>query len=149
MKLARILCPTDFSETSAHAVAEAVIIAGYYHARLTALHVASRFEPSFEELSVDGLRRDTAAFFDAAPKSGIPLDVLVDVGQPAGHVLDRASTLPADLIVMGTHGAGGFEHLVLGSVTEKVVRKARCPVLTVPPHAEGRAPLPSRGCCVL
>jgi nucleotide-binding universal stress UspA family protein len=70
------------------------------------------------------------------------LDVLVDVGQPARRILDRASTLPADLIVMGTHGAGGFEHLMLGSVTEKVVRQARCPVLTVPPHAKGGSPLP-------
>jgi nucleotide-binding universal stress UspA family protein len=142
MKLARILCPTDFSETSVHAVAEAVIVAGYYHARITALHVVSQVEPSFEELPVAGLRRDTAAFFDAATTRGIPVDVLVDVGQPARDILDRASTLPADLIVMGTHGAGGFEHLMLGSVTEKVVRKARCPVLTVPPHAEGRSPLP-------
>jgi nucleotide-binding universal stress UspA family protein len=142
MKLARILCPTDFSETSSHAVGVAVIVAGYYHARLTALHVVSQVEPSFEELSLDGLRRDTAAFFAAATKSGIPLDVLVDLGQPARHILERASTLPADLIVMGTHGTTGFEHLMLGSVTEKVVRKARCPVLTVPPHAEGRSSLP-------
>ena len=44
--------------------------------------------------------------------------------QPVGRILDRATTLPADLIVMGTHGTGGFEHLVLGSVTEKVLRKA-------------------------
>jgi nucleotide-binding universal stress UspA family protein len=121
-----------------------VTIAGYYHARITGLHVVSRVEPSFEELPVDGLRRDTVAFFDVATGTGIPLDVLVDVGQPAHRILDRASTLPADLIVMGTHGASGFEHLVLGSVTERVVRKARCPVLTVPPHAEGRSPLPFR-----
>jgi nucleotide-binding universal stress UspA family protein len=142
MKIARILCPTDFSETSAHAVAEAVVVAGFYHARITALHVISQIEPSFEDLSVAGLRRDTAAFFEAATRSGIPVDVLVDVGQAARHILDRAATLPADMIVMGTHGASGFEHLVLGSVTEKVVRKARCPVLTVPPRAEGRAALP-------
>lgn len=142
MKLAHILCPTDFSETSAHAVAEAVIVAGFYHARITALHVVSPGEPSLEEPSVDRLRRETEAFFDAATKSGVPLDVLVDVGQPARHILDRASTLPADLIVMGTHGSGGFEHLMLGSVTEKIVRKARCPVLTVPPHVEERSPLP-------
>jgi nucleotide-binding universal stress UspA family protein len=142
MKLTRILCPTDFSETSAHAAAEAVIVAGYYQARLTALHVVDHLEPSLEEPSVDSLRQDTEAFFDTATKSGIPLDVLVDIGQPARHILDRATTLPADLIVMGTHGTSGFEHLMLGSVTEKVVRKARCPVLTVPPHAEGRSPLP-------
>jgi nucleotide-binding universal stress UspA family protein len=119
-----------------------VIVAGYYRARLTALHVVNQAEPSFEELPVAGLRRETAAFFDAATRRGISLDVLVDVGQPARDILDRASTLPADMIVMGTHGAGGFEHLMLGSVTEKVVRKSRCPVLTVPPHAEGRSPLP-------
>jgi len=142
MTLARILCPTDFSEASAHAVTEAVIVAGYYRARLTALHVVNQAEPSFEELPVAALRRETAAFFDAATRRGISLDVLVDVGQPARDILDRASTLPADMIVMGTHGAGGFEHLMLGSVTEKVVRKSRCPVLTVPPQAEGRSPLP-------
>ena len=45
---------------------------------------------------------------------------------------------------MGTHGAGGFEHLVLGSVTEKVLRKASCPVLTVPPHAQTTSTLPFR-----
>ena len=46
------------------------------------------------------------------------------------------------LIVIGTHGAGGFEHLVLGSVTEKVLRRATCPVLTVPPRARTTAKLP-------
>ena len=60
---------------------------------------------------------------------------MVNVGQPAREILDCAATLPADLIVMGTHGHSGFEHLLLGSVTEKVLRKATCPVLTVPPRA--------------
>ena len=142
MKLARILCPTDFSEMSAHAVTEAVILAGYYKARITALHVLGSVEPSFDELSVARLREETAAFFGTAARNGIPLDVVIDVGQPARHILDCAATLPADLIVMGTHGAGGFEHLVLGSVTEKVLRKARCPVLSVPRLADGRTPLP-------
>jgi nucleotide-binding universal stress UspA family protein len=48
-------------------------------------------------------------------------------------ILDEAKSLPADLIVLGTHGRGGVDRLVLGSVTEKVLRKATCPVLTVPP----------------
>ena len=52
------------------------------------------------------------------------------------EVLARAAVLPADLIVMGTHGRGGFDHLVLGSVTEKVLRKALCPVLTVTKKAQ-------------
>ena len=54
----------------------------------------------------------------------------------------HARTLPADLIVIGTHGQSGFERLVLGSVTEKVLRKAVCPVMTVPPHAADASPLP-------
>ena len=60
----------------------------------------------------------------------------VDHGPVAPEILKKAATLPADVIVMGTHGSGGFEHMVLGSVAEKVLRKATCPVFTVPPHAE-------------
>ena len=70
------------------------------------------------------------------------VDVLFETGQPAPQILDLATSLPADMIVMGTHGASGFEHLVLGSVTEKVLRKARCPVLTVPPRAHATSALP-------
>jgi len=66
----------------------------------------------------------------------------VDTGQPAAEILNAASTLPADAIVMGTHGSGGFEHLVLGSVAEKVLRKATCPVFTVPPAAQFAAEAP-------
>jgi nucleotide-binding universal stress UspA family protein len=53
-------------------------------------------------------------------------------------------SLPADAIVMGTHGSSGFEHLLLGSVTEKVLRRAPCPVLTVPPHTRATSKLPFR-----
>ena len=66
----------------------------------------------------------------------------VDIGKPAAEILGRAATLPADLIVLGTHGAGGFERFVLGSVAEKLLRKAACPVLTVPPRARAAAALP-------
>lgn len=65
------------------------------------------------------------------PRRFIHLDVLIDVGQPAGLILERAANLPADLVVMGTHGTSGFQHLLLGSVTEKVLRKATCPVSMV------------------
>jgi nucleotide-binding universal stress UspA family protein len=67
---------------------------------------------------------------------------MVDEGNPARRILEHARTLPADLIVMGTHGQGGFERLVLGSVAERVLRKATCPVLTVPPRVEGGSRLP-------
>ena len=144
MDVKRILCPTDFSETSAHAADLAVAMAGYYKAAISALHVVQTFEPSLDAGSVDGVRQETAAFFGDATKAGLTLDVHVELGSPIQRILDHADSLPADLVVMGTHGSSGFEHVVLGSVTEKVLRKARCPVLTVPPHVRCRSRLPFR-----
>jgi nucleotide-binding universal stress UspA family protein len=143
MEIRHILCPTDFSEPSTHAVTQAVVIAGWYKARITALHVLSPVMPSVAT-SLERLRQETASFFEVAMAAGITVDVLVEVGRSASHILDRAANLPVDLIVMGTHGTSGFEHLVLGSVTEKVLRKATCPVLTVPPRAQATSQLPFR-----
>lgn len=156
MRIARVLCPTDLSEASAHAAEWAVAVAGRYKAATTALHVVSPIfmaapgmgVPSYaepiEESETDRLRKDVAAQFGGASTERGPLDVVIDVGQPANRILERAASLPADLIVMGTHGTSGFEHLVLGSVTEKVLRKALCPVLTVPPRAQATSRLPFR-----
>jgi nucleotide-binding universal stress UspA family protein len=150
----RILCPVDFSDASQHAIEHAIAMARWSNASISALHVLSpAFMPvsSLPPLAGPGpdddltrLRAETAACFETAGAEGVRVDVLVDVGQPARHILDRAETLPADMIVMGTHGASGFEHLVLGSVTEKVLRKARCPVLTVPPRTHAVSKLPFR-----
>ena len=150
----RILCPIDFSDASALAVEQATAIAGWYKARITALHV---YEPIF--MPVPGLpapldrvppaeaqrvHDQTVAYFQAAAAAGIGVDVVVDIGPPAARILERAASLPADLIVMGTHGASGFEHLVLGSVTEKVLRKAPCAVLTVPAGTRATSSVPFR-----
>ena len=79
-----------------------------------------------------------------------PCRQVVTTGAPAREILAYAAQAPADLIVMGTHGTSGFEHLVLGSVAEKVLRRARCPVLTVPPQsgASGRLPFAHVLCAV-
>jgi nucleotide-binding universal stress UspA family protein len=138
-----ILCPVDFSDVSAHAIDQAIALAGWYKARITALHVhlppytplPGLWVEEGLEADLARLRTDTAARFQAATDAGIGVDVVVDIGQPASHILDRAVALSADVIVMGTHGASGFQHLILGSVTEKVLRKAPCAVLTVPPRA--------------
>ena len=63
------------------------------------------------------------------------VDVAAEAGEPAAVIVDQASARRADLLVMATHGRSGFDRLLLGSVTEKVLRRAPCPVLTVPPHA--------------
>jgi nucleotide-binding universal stress UspA family protein len=154
MNMKCVLCPTDFSESSAHAIDWAVMIARWYHARVAALHVAGSPAGAVPEFGISNddsigetestrLRSKTAECVAAAAASGgVAVDILVDVGPPAARILDRAVTLPADMIVMGTHGTSGFEHLVLGSVAEKVLRRALCPVLTVPPLAHSTSQLP-------
>jgi nucleotide-binding universal stress UspA family protein len=68
---------------------------------------------------------------DAAAKVGVPVETKVATGIPSEDIARVARELPADLIIMGTHGRAGMSHLLLGSVAEKVVRGAPCPVLTV------------------
>jgi nucleotide-binding universal stress UspA family protein len=91
---------------------------------------------------LESVRAELASRFHKAAAAGIAVDYVVDAGSPVARVLDRAQNLPADLVVMGTHGASGFEHLVLGSVTEKVLRRSRSPVLTVPPRVPRASELP-------
>jgi nucleotide-binding universal stress UspA family protein len=156
----RILYPTDFSAASADAAEQAIALARLYHARITALHVCV---PIF--MPVPGLpapadrvsdaekhraREQAATCVQAGEVVGVGVDVVVEAGDPAREILASAARLPADLIVMGTHGASGFERLMLGSVTEKVLRKAACPVLTVPPRAHLTSTLPpSRIMCAV
>jgi nucleotide-binding universal stress UspA family protein len=150
----RILCPLDLSDISRHAADHAVLLASWYGAKITALHISNPVVIPATDFTVAGmgpsliltdddikqLHEQIAACFPAAKSSN--LDIVIDGGPPANAILDRARALPGDLIVIGTHGIGGFEHLVLGSVTEKVLRKATCPVMTVPPHSRTTSKLP-------
>ncbi len=81
------------------------------------------------------LRLRVSAACAEAATAGVQVDAMTSAGEPVHEILGHAHTLAADLIVLGTHGLSGFRHLVLGSVTEKVLRRATCPVLTVPPRA--------------
>ena len=154
LDIRRILCPIDFSEASQHALDHAVMIAGWYRARITALHVrhpAFLIEPPilFAEMNQGGmatLEDVEVRIYDwllSACVVGIECDVLASDGNsPAARIVEYARSLPADLIVLGTHGRGGFERLLLGSVTEKVLRRAPCPVITVPPPSVSTSRLP-------
>jgi len=154
MNMTRILCPTDLSEASDHAIDLAIVLAGAARARITAIHVAAPVvvpleigppgSVALDDAEIDALVAKTTARFSEASRAGIDVDVFVDRGAPADRILHRAASLPADVIVMGTHGSRGFERLVLGSVTERVLRQARCPVLTVPPRAHATSTLPFR-----
>lgn len=150
----RILCPIDFSDASKHALEHAVMIAGWYRARITAVHVrhpAFLVEPPilFAELgeaplsTLEDAETRLHAWLAPVRAAGIVCDVIaLDGANPAPRIIEIAERIEADLIVMGTHGRGGFERLLLGSVTEKVVRIAKCPVVTVPPPSVATSTLP-------
>ena len=142
----RILCPVDFSELSKHAVGHARAIAAWYEAHVTILHVVSPppsispgvalVVPPPAPPQPQDLSEEVRRFF---AMDGVPHDredVVVTEGSAAKEIVRTAAQLPVDLLVMGTHGRGGFERLFLGSVTEKVLRSTDVPVLTVPPPVE-------------
>jgi nucleotide-binding universal stress UspA family protein len=145
IEIRRILCPIDFSDFSRHALDHAVAIARRYESTLTLLHVspllpASAFAPGMPILPVsiptpgdlEALLASMKQFAVTEVGASVPMQFEIGEGSAASEILDRATAIPSDLIVMGTHGRSGFERLVLGSVTEKVIHKAACPVLTVP-----------------
>ena len=146
IQINRILCPVDFSAFSRRALDYSVAVARWYGARITALHVYPIGVPSaamapgtplvIEPLVLsppdrEQLRKELAAFADAERGGGVPIDISVAEGRVWREIISSAESLPADLLVLGTHGRTGFERLILGSVTEKLLRKAPCPVLTV------------------
>lgn len=145
IEIRRILCPVDFSDYSRRALDHAMAIARWYESTVTALHVFSLpavgaygagpvvFEPiGLTSADRDQLLAFTRAFIEAETASGVGIEAVVREGSTAAEILHQASDMSADLLVIGTHGRSGFERLLLGSVAEKVLRKARCPVLTVP-----------------
>jgi nucleotide-binding universal stress UspA family protein len=144
MTIHHILCPVDFSDTSAHAVDQAVLLARWFNARITALHVDTAVDSSIDRLAypvvpafmrepaeLQRLQDRLATFCQAAAAAGVTLAPRVVSGHAVQAILDEAKALPADLIVMGTHGRRGLSHVVGGSVTEAVLRLGQCPVLAV------------------
>ena len=144
VSLGHILCPVDLSAPSEHAVAQAGALANWYQSKITILHVHTPIAANVpdDEGVIRRLQESVRSFAATTIGTARDVDVIVDVGTPARQILSRESDLGVDMIVMGTHGTSGFEHLLLGSVTEKVLRKARCPVLTVPPRAHTASQLP-------
>jgi nucleotide-binding universal stress UspA family protein len=151
MAIHKILCPVDFSEASRHAIGYASALARSASATLVGLHVE---EPMLVPATVgppvgdvaqpaaparsDLVHRLGRQFANGTPAS--PLVVDVAAGKPANAIAQYATACAGDLIVIGTRGAGGLRHFLLGSVTEEVIRLSTVPVLSIPPQA---APAPS------
>jgi nucleotide-binding universal stress UspA family protein len=143
-----ILCPIDFSKTSIRALTYASAFTSWYDAQLEVLHVVPAFDSGpapamsdrFEDggaypVSHDDVISEIRRAIIVAGADGVEPRALAQQGRTHEMIVNRAQAQAADLLVMGTHGRSGFNRLLLGSVTEKVLRTAPCPVLTVPPAA--------------
>jgi nucleotide-binding universal stress UspA family protein len=142
-----ILLPTDGSEYSLKAMAYALTIANQFRARVVALNVIDqrwedRTRQTFGEIqqavlkkaierSEDEARGVVGAVADAGTEVGVAVDPRIAEGTPVEQIVRLAKEVSADLIIMGTHGRTGISRVFLGSVAERVVRRAPCPVLTV------------------
>ena len=149
LQIKKVVAPVDFSPMASRALEHAALLARWYDAELVALHVVpllptvfgfpspAGYEPAVNDAVVRELARAAEAV--ASIREATPV---VREGSPPVEILHFAAEAGAGLLVLGTHGRTGFERLMLGSVTEKVLRKAPCPVLTVPPRAGGRPERP-------
>ena len=143
MNIRGILVPVDFSECSEKAFSWALEMAEKWKATVTVLHVVptppyspvvmgSYFDPSAFESNLLAEAEDNAhALIDRHAKRSVPTGIKVCVGEPFHDICRIAEEDQFDLIVMGSHGRTGLPHIVLGSVAERVVRHAPCPVLVV------------------
>ena len=149
INIKHILCPVDFSEFSRHAFDRAVAVARSHGAEVTVLHVlpvtsavpALPYGPEgpgpfgFEAIDRDRTLAELPRFLQPEHSADVRVRYEV-IDSPSVHreILLQIPRQSADLVVMGSHGRSGFDHIVLGSVAEKTLRRTRVPVLIVPPH---------------
>jgi nucleotide-binding universal stress UspA family protein len=150
-RIRTILHPTDFSDTATRAFKYACEMARDNRARLVAMHVLEPVGPlmadgimlPMETEYVRGAAREQLRTL-APTERGFEFERMFREGLAPDAIVEAADEVRADLIVMGTHGRSGLSRLLLGSVAEQVLRRARCPVLfvkeTQPTPAEGTGP---------
>jgi len=142
----RIVVATDFSDLSAEAIETAMAFARESGAMLDLVHVAAEtmytVPPPMDlvRLPVDLASAVSQASSrlqteeDRVRARGVACEGNVLVGRADAEIVEHADKTHSDLIILGTHGRSGLPHALLGSVAEKVVQHAHCPVLTVPAH---------------
>ncbi len=154
IQMKRILVPTDYSEFSQNAVRYGCELASRFEAELHLLYVmedtTTMFpDPEVSMLPLAEIVADQEKYahqkLEATPESGLDDKIqvvrVVKQGNAFVEIVRYAKNEGIDLVVLGTHGRSGLAHALLGSVAEKVVRKAPCPVLTVH-HPEHEFVLP-------
>jgi len=144
MQFKRILCPVDFSDFSVNAYEYALTLAEYYKTHLVALHAielskypyadyvgATGDLADLSKALCEGGKAKLREFAKKHSRDGVEPELVVKQGNASDLILSFAQTQNIDLVVMGTHGRRGFDRLVLGSTTDRVMRKACSPVLVV------------------
>ncbi len=145
IKLSKLLYPTDFSELSTYALRYAKSFAQAYRAELHCLHVVDEAYQYWVAMGPDGVPMGPATEdvmqsaqkdmdkFAAEHLANADGNVITKVvlGRPFMEIIRYARHTEIDLIVLATHGRTGLSHVLMGSVAERVVRKATCPVLTI------------------
>jgi nucleotide-binding universal stress UspA family protein len=144
LEIKLILCPIDFSEFSVRAYQHAVSLAEHYQAKLVAQHVvelwrhpsasfaaSARLYEEFEQALRESGSKQLQEFVKNHTHDEIQPELVVQEGVAADSILSFAQAQKTDVIVMGTHGRRGFDRLMLGSVTDRVMRRAPCPVLAI------------------
>ncbi len=145
MEIRKILVPTDFSSCADAALERAAELAKLTNAEIHVLHAYALPTPApivgiplvipeeFYAQVRDATKKGVDQRVGRAAAQGLKVAGSVVCDTPARAILDAAAKLQADLIVMGTHGHTGLKHVLLGSVAERTVRLASCPVMTVKP----------------
>lgn len=144
IRIRRILCASDFSTTSGKALTAAISLAKANRARLTILHAYVPIVPLMPEQSIESgtwerldtetrrwAARRVAKLADKAKRAGVRASAMMVTGDPTRQIVRVARSTRADLIVVGTHGRRGVSKFFLGSVAERVIATAPCPVVTV------------------
>ena len=146
MQVKRILVPIDFSDNSNKILQYGIFVAKQFEAKLDVIFVAQTFhdyseffEPhmpviQFEEDLVVSARERMDSFLAENMDASVTFASKVLVGDVAEEILELVKTSNIDMLVMGTHGYKGLEKILFGSVAEKIVKMASCPVLTVNPY---------------
>lgn len=148
IQLNRVLIPTDFSDFSRPAMTYGLAIAARFDAEVHLLHIvpdpamlvpeAAAFSVESMQAQTEALRQEAIHGLEKLPadgwSDGKPIVREVRVGTAFVEIIDYAGEHDVDLIVIGTHGRSGLMHILMGSVAERIVRKAPCPVLTVKPE---------------
>ncbi|MFZ0478854.1 MAG: universal stress protein [Terriglobales bacterium] len=144
LEIKLILCPIDFSEFSVRAYRHALSLAEHYRAKVVAQHIVELSRYPYADYAAssgdyaefcrtlgEGGKEQLREFVKKHFRGEIQPELVVHEGVAADCILSQAQAQKVDLIVMGTHGRRGYDRFVLGSVTNRVMRKTPCPVLAV------------------